>query len=96
MTKQDVIDKIKGGLLFRKRAGGDYLTIDSAGHRKKLKEYFIEEKIPREQREHTWLLTEGAHVLWVVGGRISADYKIDINTKRVLEVQIVGGNYYED
>lgn len=95
-TKWLNYDKIKGGLLFRKRAGGDYLTIDSAGHKKKLKEYFIEEKIPREQREHTWLLTEGAHVLWVVGGRISADYKIDINTKRVLEVQIVGGNYYED
>lgn len=95
-TKWLNYDKIKNGLLLRKRAGGDYLTIDSAGHKKKLKEYFIEEKIPREQRECTWLLTEGAHVLWVVGGRISADYKIEANTKRILEVQMVGGNFYED
>lgn len=95
-TKWLNYDRIEGSLLFRKKAGGDYLTIDSAGHKKKLKEYFIEEKIPREQREHTWLLTEGAHVLWVVGGRISADYKIEANTKRILEVQMVGGNYYED
>lgn len=95
-TKLLNYDKIKYNLQFRKRAGGDYLMIDEKGHKKKLKEYFIDEKMPREQREKTWLLTEGAHVIWVVGGRISADYKIEPNTKRVLEVQMSGGEYFED
>lgn len=95
-TKLLNYDKIKYSLQFRKRAGGDYLTIDEAGHKKKLKNYFIEEKIPRESRDAAWLLTEGAHVLWVVGRRISAYYKIEPHTKRILEIQMSGGNYYED
>lgn len=95
-TKWLNYDKIKCGLLLRKRAGGDYLTIDEKGHRKKLKEYFIEEKIPKEQRDKVWLLAEDAHIIWVVGGRISAGYRIEENTKKILEVQIVGGNYRED
>ncbi len=95
-TKLLNYDKIKYSLQVRKRAGGDYLTIDEMGHKKKLKEYFIEEKVPREKRDEMWLLTVGAHVLWVIGGRISADYKIDLNTKKVLEVQMSGGIYCED
>lgn len=95
-TKLLNYDRIKCNLQFRKRAGGDYLTIDAAGHRKKIKEYFVEEKIPRSTRETIWLLAEGAHVLWVVGKRISAHYKIDSDTQKVLEIQMSGGKYYED
>lgn len=94
-TKLLNCDKIKCGLQFRKRIVGDYLTIDDAGHRKKLKEYFVEEKVPREQRDEMWLLTEGAHVLWIVGMRISADYKLEQNTRKVLEIQMSGGKYIE-
>lgn len=95
-TKLLDYDKIKGSMQFRKRAAGDYLTIDGEGHRKKLKEYFIDQKLARSRRDEIWLLTEGAHVLWVVGGRISADCRIGPNTKRILEVQISGGSYCED
>lgn len=95
-TKLLNYDKIKYNLQVRRRAGGDYLTIDEAGHKKKLREYFIEEKVPRERRDETWLLTAGDHVIWVVGGRISADYKIGPNTKKILEVQMSGGIYCED
>lgn len=95
-TKLLNYDKIKYSLQVRKRAAGDYLTIDEMGHKKKLKEYFVEEKVPRERRDEMWLLTEGDHVIWVVGGRISADCKIDPNTKKILEVQMSGGIYCED
>lgn len=95
-TKWLNYDKIKCNLRIRKRAGGDYLVIDDKGHRKKLKEYFIEAKIPRRQRDEMWLLTEGAHVIWAVGARISADYKVSENTRRILEVQMIGGEYRED
>lgn len=95
-TKLLNYDKIKHGLQFRRRAGGDYLTIDDAGHRKKLKSYFTEEKIPSKSRDAVWLLAEDAHILWVIGGRISAYYKIEPDTKRILEIQMSGGNYDED
>ena len=95
-TKWLNYDKIKGDLQIRRRKPGDYLTVDLQGHKKKLKEYFVNEKIPRESREHIWLLTREEHVLWVIGGRISADYRISQQTKKILEVQAVGGNYHED
>lgn len=95
-TKWLNYDKIKGNLQIRRRQPGDYLTVDLQGHKKKLKEYFVNEKIPRECRDNIWLFAQEAHVLWVIGGRISADYRISQQTKKILEVQAVGGNYHED
>lgn len=89
-------DKIKGSLQIRNRQSGDYLTLDKEGHTKRLKEYFINEKIPSEARDSILLLTKEAHVIWVVGGRISAEFKIEEYTKRVLEVQYEGGNPNEN
>lgn len=84
--------KIQDGLVFRKRQSGDYLTLDKAGHKKKLKSYFIDEKVPKQEREQTWLLADGAHIAWVTGGRISAAYRITEDTEQILEVQMTGGN----
>ena len=95
-TKWLNYDKIQCGLLLRKRASSDYFAIDDKGHKKKLKDYFIGEKIPSERRNKIWLLAEGAHILWIVGERISAYYKIESNTKKILEVQIIGGDYREN
>lgn len=95
-TKWLDYDKIKNGLQLRRRMAGDYLVIDEKGHRKKLKEYFIEEKIPGSRRSEIWLLAEESYILWVIGGRISADCKIEETTGRILEVQMTGGKYYED
>lgn len=95
-TKWLNYDKIKCDLQIRKRASGDYLTVDEAGHRKKLKDYFINEKVPQELRDKVWLLAEQSHIVWVIGGRISAAYKVTNDTKRILEVRADGGNYLED
>lgn len=51
----------------------------------------IAEKIPRERRENIPLLAEESHVLWVIGGRISEYYKVDGNTKHILQVQLKKG-----
>lgn len=94
-TKCFDYDKIKGSFQLRTRQQGDYLTIDEDGHKKRLKEYFINEKIPADKRDEVLLLTQGPKVLWVFGGRISADTKISKDTKRILKVRITGGNYHE-
>ena len=95
-TKCFDYDKIKGSFQVRTRKAGDYLIVDNDGHRKRLKEYFINEKIPSDKRDTILLLTRKDKVLWVVGGRISADTKIDGNTRRILKVQIYGGDYHEN
>ena len=95
-TKCFDYDKIKDSFQIRTRMEGDYLIIDQNLHKKRLKEYFINEKIPAEHRDKMLLLTEGAKVLWVIGGRISADVKVSNQTTKILKVQITGGNYHEN
>ena len=89
-TKWFDYDKIKDSLEVRFRLPGDYITINAQGGRKKLKDYFIDCKIPRQERERITLLAEGSHILWAVGLRISGHYKITSQTKRVLEVHVKG------
>lgn len=95
-TKCFDYDKIKGSFQIRTRQSGDYLIVDEDGHRKRLKEYFINEKIPSDKRDEMLLLTQEDKVLWVIGGRISADTKVSKDTKRILKVQMTGGNYYDN
>lgn len=87
-TKCISYDTIKSDLLLRTRRPGDYLEVNEAGGRKKLKDYFIDQKIPREQRDQTWLLADGSHILWVVGYRISEGAKVRPDTKKVLKIHL--------
>ena len=89
-TKWFDYDKIIKSAGFRTRLPGDYLTIDGARHKKSLKQYMIEEKIPAGQRDGMVLLADGAHVMWVPGYRISAAYKVTEKTAVVLEVSLEG------
>ena len=89
-TKWFDYDKIKDSLEVRFRLPGDYITINAQGGRKKLKDYFIDCKIPRQERDRITLLAEGSHILWAVGLRISGHYKITSQTKTVLEVHVKG------
>ena len=85
-TKWFDYDKLTDNLELRGRKSGDYLVIDKAGHRKALKRYFTDEKIPKDMRDRTVCVADGSRIIWVVNGRISEDCKIDENTRRVFEV----------
>lgn len=87
-TKWLNYDIINSNVLLRTRRSGDYLIVDAKGGRKKLKDYFIDLKIPREKRDHVLLLADGSHILWVVGYRISEAVKVDSRTKKVLKIQM--------
>ena len=86
-TKWFDYDKIKNMLCFRFREPGDYLVIDGKGHRQKLKDYLVNEKVPRERQDKMLLLADGSHILWAVGGRISEYYKVTGQTKQILEIR---------
>lgn len=92
-TKWLDYDKIKKSVTLRTRRTGDYLTIAGPNGQvlhKTAKDYMITEKIPREDRDRIWLLAEGPHIIWLMGYRISEYYKINRNTKHVLQVQLTG------
>ncbi len=91
-TKWFDYDKITTSLLLRTRRAGDYLTIDEALHTQSVKQYMVNEKIPKARRDNMYLLADGPHILWVPGYRTSRQYWVEKNTRRILEVRLIGGN----
>ncbi len=87
-TKWFDYDKIKVGFQLRTRKTGDRIQVLSEHGSKKLKDYMIDAKIPREIRDHIPLVADGADVMWVVGYRINEAYKITDETKTVLQIQL--------
>jgi len=53
-------------LMLRTRQNGDKIYLKRIDGTTKLKDYFINKKIPREEREKTALLAHGSDILWVV------------------------------
>lgn len=94
-TKWMDYDKIKGTMQLRTRQEKDFLVLSADGRRKKLKKYFVDEKIPRQKRDRILLLADGSHILWVIGYRISEGIKVTERTRRILEIQVDGGTAYE-
>lgn len=82
---------IKNDLCVRTRRPGDYIVIDRAGRKQKLKSYLINEKIPAKERDEILLIADGSHILWIVGHRLSLCGRPDEHTKRILQIQIDGG-----
>lgn len=94
-TKWFDYDKIVPNAVFRTRRNGDYLVINQSGSHKKLKDYLIDCKVPREKRDDLLLLAIGSEVLWVVGYRIGESAKISKDTKKILQIKVDGGNTNE-
>ena len=91
-TKWFDYDKIKECIEIRTRRQGDYFTIsDGAGgsSHKSLKDYMITAKIPKELRDRIPVLAVGSHVLWLVGYRISEDFKVSENTGRIVQAKLI-------
>jgi len=55
---------------------------------KKLKDFFIDHKIPKFERPKIPLLISGELIMWIVGYRIDERFKVTPETERVLRVEI--------
>ena len=89
-TKWFDYDKIKQSLSIRTRQSGDCICVNSNGGTKKLKDYFIDEKIPVNERDKIILIAFDKEVVWVVGYRISEACKVTEKTEKILEVTYLG------
>ncbi len=87
-TKWFDYDIIKSSLYIRTRQAGDNIVIDEKGHQKKLKSWFVDEKIPKEVRDSQLLLAENNDILWVLGHRMSQAYQVKQSTKWILQIEV--------
>lgn len=79
--------KIKEGLVLRNREPGDVFSPIGMKGSKKLKDYLIDEKIPRETRDKIKLIADGSEIVWIVGGRLSEKYKVTDRTADVIIIK---------
>ncbi|WIV13054.1 tRNA lysidine(34) synthetase TilS [Proteiniborus sp. MB09-C3] len=77
-------DKIRGKLYIRNRKDGDRFTPLGMEGSKKLKDFFIDEKVPRDERNLIPIIEDNKGIIWVVGYRISEEYKVSCHTSKVL------------
>lgn len=87
-TKWFDYDIIKYSLSARTRQSGDYFVIDESGRRQKLKSFFVNNKVPREERDRMLIIADGAHIIWVPGYRMSRAYHVSSRTEKILEIKI--------
>jgi tRNA(Ile)-lysidine synthase len=90
-TKWFDCDIINSTVKIRHREPGDYITINKDGGTQKLKQYFINEKIPADLRDEIWLAADGHHIMWIVGYRQNQMYQITADTRHILEIAFYGG-----
>jgi tRNA(Ile)-lysidine synthase len=73
---------------FRVRAwrpGDRFIPLGMTG-RKKLQDFFTDERVPREERSRALLVEGRRGIVWVVGRRIADPVKITPRTRRIVEL----------
>lgn len=85
-TKTFDYDKIKESIVVRSYEKDDYFIMNRQGQHKRINRYFIDQKIPGDQRGKIPLVADGSHIIWIIGGRISEAYKVTKETTRVMQL----------
>ena len=83
-------DKLNFPLKIRRWRHGDFFyPIGMGGKKKKLKEFFIDNKLTLFEKEDIWLLTSGDDVALILGYRMDERFKITTDTKRCFRITTV-------
>jgi tRNA(Ile)-lysidine synthase len=85
----EVVDwrKVERPILVRNRSDGDRFVPLGMNGEKKLKDFFIDLKIPRRERDRIPLVCDETGIIWVVGYRIDDRYRVDETTDEILIIK---------
>ena len=82
------LEKLSFPLTIRKWKEGDVFHPLGMKGKKKLSDFFIDEKWSRFEKEECLLLCNKDEIIWVIGHRISDKYKILVTTKKAYIAEI--------
>lgn len=81
-------DKIELPLITRHRKPGDKFMPMGMQNNKKLKDFFIDEKIPKFERDKIVILCDKDKILWVCGHRIDNRVSVNKETQNILMIKL--------
>ncbi|QSX05501.1 tRNA lysidine(34) synthetase TilS [Sedimentibacter sp. zth1] len=82
-------DKINGQIKVRNRKNSDSMIPFGMSGRKKLKNIFIDNKVPANMRDKMLILEDSDRIFWLENYRISETYRVSISTKKILAIKIM-------
>ena len=81
-------DNIEKEIIIRYRRDGDKIVPLGMNGSKKLKDIFIDLKIPRENRNNIPILCFDDKISWIIGYKTSQLFRITKDTKKILKITI--------
>lgn len=88
------LDRCLGPLTVRNRRPGDSFRPVGLGGRKKLQDFFVDRKVPRERRDSIPLVVdEHGRIVWVAGHALAEEFRVTDSAQAViiLKLKMVGG-----
>ncbi len=82
-------DSLTLPLKVRSRDQGDYFYPSGLGGKKKLQDFFVDEKVPRETRDSVPVIVSGEDIIWIAGYRMDERHTAKEGTKKYLVLRIV-------
>jgi tRNA(Ile)-lysidine synthase len=84
----EVVDADRvGHMVLRAWRDGDWFVPLGMKGRKKVSDYFVNEKIPTFEKHTTPILESDGDIVWVCGHRLDQRFSISATTKRALELR---------
>lgn len=88
-------DKLKFPLKLRYRENGDTFKPLGFNHNKKLKDFFIDQKIDRNLRDQLPIILSVDKIIWLAGFRQSEEFKVDKEDKNIIKIEVRDDNWYK-
>ncbi len=81
------MDRLTFPLLIRKWQEGDFFYPLGMKTKKKLSDFFIDNKMSLKEKSDVWLLCSCGEIVWVIGHRIDERYKVRPKTDNIFVIE---------
>jgi len=82
-------DKINGTIKVRNRKNSDFMIPFGMSGKKKIKDIFIDNKIPLDDRSKLLILEDDKKIIWLENYRISNECRVTANTQKILTINVL-------